>query len=248
MASGVARRPIADFAAYRRELERFVFRSGNLMRPMFEAAKGSPRRVAYAEGEDERVLRAVQTVLDDGIAEPVLIGRRAVIEAKVRGHGPADGFRGIRPGAGPGGGQRGLRPADPAVPAAVGRRGVPPDAAARRVGNRPTVAAALLLESGQVDAALAGGTGTWMRQWHYAYDVIGKRPDVSRVYAAFGRHRLRRHAVLRRHPPARRAHRRADRRDDSAGGRAGARPSASCPRWRCCRIRPSVPPMRRPPG
>ncbi|MDN3565784.1 NADP-dependent malic enzyme [Paeniroseomonas aquatica] len=183
MASGVARRPIADFTAYRRELERFVFRSGNLMRPMFEAAKGSPRRVAYAEGEDERVLRAVQTVLDDGIAEPVLIGRRAVIEAKAKAMGLRMDF------------SESVQVLDPAVDSAVfdpliplyqqriGRRGVPPDAAARRVGNRPTVAAALLLESGQVDAVLAGGTGTWMRQWHYAYDVIGKRPDVNRVYA-----------------------------------------------------------------
>ena len=78
---------------YRRELERFVFRSGNLMRPMFEAAKGNPRRVAYAEGEDERVLRAVQTVLDDGIAEPVLIGRRMVIEEKARAMGVTDIWR-----------------------------------------------------------------------------------------------------------------------------------------------------------
>src|SRR3712207_8496960 len=78
MESGVARRPIEDFAQYRRELERFVFRTGYLMRPIFEAARQSPVRVAYAEGEDERTLRAVQTVLDEGIAEPVLIGRREV--------------------------------------------------------------------------------------------------------------------------------------------------------------------------
>ena len=61
MDSGVARRPIADFDAYRRELERFVFRSGQLMRPVFEAARQAPQRIVYAEGEDERVLRAVQT-------------------------------------------------------------------------------------------------------------------------------------------------------------------------------------------
>ena len=85
MRTGVARRPIADFDAYRRELERFVFRSGQLMRPVFEAArKNSKQRIAYAEGEDERVLRAVQTVVDDGIAEPVLIGRRDVIAARIR--------------------------------------------------------------------------------------------------------------------------------------------------------------------
>jgi malate dehydrogenase (oxaloacetate-decarboxylating)(NADP+) len=66
--------------------------------------------------------------------------------------------------------------------ARVCRRGVPPEAAARRIGNRATVAAACLLEAGMVDAALCGGTGNWMRQWHYAYDVIGKRADVGRVY------------------------------------------------------------------
>jgi malate dehydrogenase (oxaloacetate-decarboxylating)(NADP+) len=65
----------------------------------------------------------------------------------------------------------------------VERRGVPPEAAARRVGTRPTVTAALLLEAGLVDAALVGGSGNWMRQWHYAYDVIGKRADAGRVYA-----------------------------------------------------------------
>jgi malate dehydrogenase (oxaloacetate-decarboxylating)(NADP+) len=183
MASGVARRPIADFTAYRRELERFVFRSGNLMRPMFEAAKASPRRVAYTEGEDERVLRAVQTVLDDGIAEPVLIGRRAVIEAKAKAMGLRMDFSESVQVLDPEQDHAIFEPLIALYQDKVGRRGVPPDAATRRVRNRPTVSAALLLEAGKVDAVLAGGTGTWMRQWHYAYDVIGKRPDVNRVYA-----------------------------------------------------------------
>src|SRR5690606_41500141 len=78
----------------RTELERFVYRSGQLMRPVFEAARRAPKRVAYAEGEDERVLRAVQTVIDERIAEPVLIGRRAIIEARIRDLGLR-----MRPGA-----------------------------------------------------------------------------------------------------------------------------------------------------
>ena len=84
MDSGVARRPIADFDAYRRELEGYVYRSGQLMRPVFAQARDCKRRIAYAEGEDERVLRAVQTVVDEQLARPVLVGRRATIEAKVR--------------------------------------------------------------------------------------------------------------------------------------------------------------------
>jgi malate dehydrogenase (oxaloacetate-decarboxylating)(NADP+) len=183
MESGVAKRPIVDMARYRQELERFVFRSGNLMRPVFEAARKRLARVVYAEGEDERTLRAVQTVLDEGLAEPILIGRRDVISAKAAGMGLRMDF------------SESVRVLDPLADAAVfaplvelygrkvGRRGVPPDAAARRVGNRPTVAAALLLATGQADACLCGGTGDWMSHWHHAFDVIGKREEVGRVYA-----------------------------------------------------------------
>jgi malate dehydrogenase (oxaloacetate-decarboxylating)(NADP+) len=182
MESGVARRPIADFAQYRRELERFVFRTGYLMRPIFEAARQSTMRVAYSEGEDERTLRAVQTVLDEGIAEPVLIGRREVIEARIAAMGLrmdlAESVRVLDPAVD-------RDTFDPLVALyqnKVGRRGVPPEAAARRINTRPTVAAALLVEAGLADAAICGGSGNWMNQWHYAFDIIGKRPDVSRVY------------------------------------------------------------------
>ncbi|SDB35158.1 NADP-dependent malic enzyme [Belnapia rosea] len=183
MESGVARRPITDFAHYRRDLERFVFRSGNLMRPMFEAAKGNPRRVAYAEGEDERVLRAVQTVLDDGIAEPVLIGRRAIIEEKARAMGLRMDFSESVRVLDPDADEAVFAPLLPRYQAKVGRRGVPPEAATRRLRTDPNVAAAMLLEAGLVDAALIGGSGNWMDQWHDAYSIIGKRPDVARVYA-----------------------------------------------------------------
>src|SRR5271163_902282 len=83
MDSGVATRPIEDFPAYRAHLIEFVFRSGLLMRPMFERAKQDMRRVVYAEGEDERVLRAVQQVIDERVAKPILIGRPDVIERRV---------------------------------------------------------------------------------------------------------------------------------------------------------------------
>jgi malate dehydrogenase (oxaloacetate-decarboxylating)(NADP+) len=180
--SGVARRPIADFAAYRRELERFVFRSGNLMRPVFEAARARGGRVVYAEGEDERTLRAVQTVLDEGIAEPILIGRREAIEARARAMGLRMDFG------------ESVRVLDPATDAIferlseayvvkVGRHGVPPDLAARRLAGRQTVAAALLLDAGEADAAICGGSGDWMQHWGDVNGVIGRAPGVSRCYA-----------------------------------------------------------------
>ncbi|HZF76098.1 MAG TPA: NADP-dependent malic enzyme [Acetobacteraceae bacterium] len=183
MESGVARRPIGDFAVYKAELERLVFRSGNLMRPVFEAARKRPVRVCYAEGEDERTLRAVQTVLDDGLAEPVLIGRREVVEAKARAMGLRMDFSESVRVLDPTRDEEVFGPLIGLYQGKVGRRGIPPDAAARRVGNRPTVAGALLLEAGLVDATLCGGTGDWMRHWHHAFDVIGKSDAVARVYA-----------------------------------------------------------------
>src|SRR6185312_13036982 len=87
MESGVARRPIADFEAYERELEKFVYRSGQLMRPIFDIARRSLKRVVYAEGEEERILRGVQTVLDEGLAKPILIGNRQIILDRTRALG-----------------------------------------------------------------------------------------------------------------------------------------------------------------
>jgi len=183
MQSGVAKRPIADFAAYRRDLEKFVFRSGQLMRPVFEAARQVPQRIVYAEGEDERVLRAVQTLLDDGIAEPILLGRRSVIAARVRDMGLRMKL------------DASVRVLDPAEDRAVfdplvhdyqrmvGRRGTPPDAASRYLDRRPTVAAAMLLRSGQADAAICGGVGDWWRHIQYIMPIIPRRPEVSRIFA-----------------------------------------------------------------
>ena len=183
MRTGVAKRPIEDFAAYRRELEKFVFRSGQLMRPVFEAARQSMQRIVYAEGEDERVLRAVQTVVDDGIAEPILLGRRAAIAQRVKEMGlRIDLDQSVRV----------LDPTedrdvfDPLVHAyqhLAGRRGAPPDAASRRMVRRGTVAASMLLQAGLADAAVCGGTGDWWRHMSYAMPIIPKRPEVSRIYA-----------------------------------------------------------------
>ncbi|HEY0204962.1 MAG TPA: NADP-dependent malic enzyme [Acetobacteraceae bacterium] len=183
MRSGVAKRPIADFDAYRRELERFVFRSGQLMRPVFEAAKASPQRIVYAEGEDPRVLRAVQTLVDDGIARPILLGRREHITARVREMGLRLDLGGAVQILDPSADSAVFDPLVAQYQHLVGRRGTPADAASRRIVRRPTVAAAMLLQSGQCDAAICGGTGDWWRHMQYVMPIIPRRPDVSRIYA-----------------------------------------------------------------
>ena len=182
MASGVAEHPITDFGAYQRELERFVFRSGQLMRPVFEAAKAAPCRIVYAEGEDARVLRAVQTVVDEAIARPVLLGRRSVIEARTRELGLRLDFdRQVRI-LDPGADTEVFAPLVDRYQHLVDRRGAPPDIAARRVRTRPSVAAAMLLLEGQVDAALCGGVGDWWRHMTYVLPIIPRKPDASRIY------------------------------------------------------------------
>jgi len=186
MESGLARRPIADFDAYARDLERFVFRSGQLMRPVFEAARRRPQRVVYAEGEDERVLRAVQTVIDEKLAEPILIGRREVIDRKAA----ELGLR-LRAGAGvtvldPEEDDAVFGPLTAAYQKLVDRRGVPPEAAERRMRTRLSVPAAMLLQSGQADAALVGGTGDWSRHLAYVLPLVRSSAEGGRAFAMSG--------------------------------------------------------------
>ena len=183
MDSGVATRPIADFEAYQAELELFVYRSGQLMRPVFERARKAPVKVAYAEGEDERVLRAVQTVVDEGLAHPVLVGRRDVIKAKVAEMGLRLDLGGKVEIVDPQTDHDLFRPLVADYQTLVGRRGVPPTAAQRRVEGRRTVAASMLLASGYVEAALVGGSGDWWQHMTYALPIIPRRENVSRVYA-----------------------------------------------------------------
>ena len=182
MLTGVARRPIANFDAYRRDLERFVFRSGSLMRPVFAAAALDPKRIVFAEGEDERILRAAQTLIDDKIAHPILLGRQDVIASKIKDMGLRMSLDGP------------LRVLDPArdrdifgplvadYQRLVGRLGTPPAPAERRIATRPSVAAGMLLHAGIADAAICGGTGAWWRQIQYILPIIPRRPEVSRVY------------------------------------------------------------------
>ncbi len=177
MDSGVATRPIKDFPAYREHLIEFVFRSGLLMRPMFERAKQDMRRVVYAEGEDERVLRAVQQVIDERLAKPILIGRPDVIESRVA--------------------RLGLRMKDGVDVAIVNpdadhrftdywrlyhtlmeRNGVSPDTARRRVRTDNTIIGALMLRRGEADALLCGTAGRFERHLNNVRDVVGAAPGA----------------------------------------------------------------------
>jgi malate dehydrogenase (oxaloacetate-decarboxylating)(NADP+) len=183
LATGVAARPIEDFAAYKRDLERFVYRSGQLMRPVFEAARAQPTRIVYAEGEDERVLRAVQTLVDDAVAEPILLGRREVIAERVRAMGLRMNLDETVRVIDPDGDEEVMGPLLADYQKLVARRGVPREAAARRLRTRPTAAAAMLLRTGQADAAICGGSGDWWRHMEYVLPIIPMHADVSRVYA-----------------------------------------------------------------
>src|SRR5690606_19317903 len=148
MESGVARKPIEDWHAYHDTLNRFVFRSGMVMKPIIDKAQGQGKRIAFADGEDERVLRAAQLLLEDRIARPILIGRPAVIEARIARFG-----LGIRPGVD----FEVINPEDDPryrdyvtlFHELVGRNGVTPDTARTIVRTNTTVIAALAVKRGE---------------------------------------------------------------------------------------------------
>jgi len=182
MESGVARRPIADFGAYQQRLEEFVYRSGLAMKPVFIAAKRSLKRVIYSDGEDERVLRAMQVVIDEGLARPILVGRPEVVDVRARRLGlrakRGEDYELINPASDPRydtywSTYHGL----------LQRRGITPDAAKALVRTSNTVIAALAVKLGDADAMLAGPTGRYHRHLEQIRQVIGRRPGV-REYSA----------------------------------------------------------------
>jgi malate dehydrogenase (oxaloacetate-decarboxylating)(NADP+) len=176
--SGVARRPIADFDAYLDQLNRFVFRSGFIMKPIFAAAKTAERkRVIFSEGEDERVLRAAQVLLEEGIAEPIIIGRPQVIETRLKRYGlrirPLQDFEVINPEDDPR-----FREYVDLYLQLVGRRGVIPEAARTIVRTNTTVIGALALKRGEADALICGLEGRYEKHLRDVRQIIGKRKDV----------------------------------------------------------------------
>jgi malate dehydrogenase (oxaloacetate-decarboxylating)(NADP+) len=182
MTSGVATRPIADFDAYQERLNRFVFRTGFIMKPVFTQAKVEPKRVVYAEGEDERILRATQVVVEEGLAKPILVGRPAVIETRLNRLGLS-----VRPGKeldliNPEDDPRYRAYVQSHVEAA-GRHGITPDAARTLVRTNNTVIAALAVHRGEADAMICGVEGRYMRHLDHIRDIVGLAPGVQEFAA-----------------------------------------------------------------
>ncbi|QQO12061.1 NADP-dependent malic enzyme [Bradyrhizobium diazoefficiens] len=182
MESGVATRPITNFDEYTALLERFAFRSGLVMKPMFAKAKTQPVRVIYAEGEDERVLRATQVVLEEKLARPILVGRPSVVEARIKRFGlsirAGKDFDLVNPEDDPR-----YRSYVQSYVEVAGRRGVTPDAARTVVRTNNTVIAALAVTRGEADAMLCGVEGRYMHHLRHVREIIGFSPEIS-DYAA----------------------------------------------------------------
>ena len=181
--SGVALKPCLDLEVYRAELTRFSYRSVQLMMPVFEAARRTPKRVAYAAGEAETVLRAAQAAVDERLARPMLVGRRRIIEPKLIEHGLRIRLDEDVDLLDPDVDEAALAPLIDEYIGLVERLGVPPDAAKRRLRREPSVMAAMLLRAGVVDAALAGTPSDWWRETRQVLDIIPKAPGVQRVSA-----------------------------------------------------------------
>ncbi|HEX7348113.1 MAG TPA: NADP-dependent malic enzyme [Rhodanobacteraceae bacterium] len=185
MDSGVATRPLTNLDDYTERLNEFVFRTGLMMKPVFDRARANPKRVAYAEGEEETVLRAVQTVVDAGLARPILIGRPEVIGKRIE--------------------RIGLRltegrdyelcniHSDPRFDAywqhfyeLMQRRGITPSSAKAVVRSHPTVIAALMVARGEADAMICGVVGRHQRKVSYIHDIIGLDRGVKSLSSMSG--------------------------------------------------------------
>jgi len=185
MASGVASRPIADLAAYRQRLQQKVFRTGMTMRPVFDRAREQPRRVVFAEGEEERVLQACRQALDQGIARPILIGRREVIEQRLAeldlaltaGHD----FDLLDPQENPH-----FETHCAAFFERAQRRGYSPQEAAEHIRHNATVLAAILLATGEADAMLCGTVGRYGGHLRHIEEIIGPDPEARRLTSMNG--------------------------------------------------------------
>ena len=178
MDSGVATNPINDMGAYRDRLNQFVYHSGLVMRPVFARAKASPRRVVFSEGEDERVLQAVQTVCDERLAKPILIGRPEVIMMRIKRLGlrirPDHEFEMVNVNSDPR-----YREYWQLYHQIMERHGVTPQLAKHEVYREPTLTSALMVKRGEADGMICGCIGRYAAHLHYVKNVLGLKPGTS---------------------------------------------------------------------
>ena len=182
MDSGVAERPIEDFDAYRQQLAEFVFKTGPAMKTVFERARRAPTRIAYADGESERVLRAVQGVLDEGIAQPVLVGRPEVVDMRIERLGlrmKADvDFELVNPHH-----DRRYREYWTEYQSLMERKGGSPAEARNLVRTNNTVIASIMLRRGEVDGMICGIAGRFTEHVTHIENILGMRRGVNNLYA-----------------------------------------------------------------
>jgi malate dehydrogenase (oxaloacetate-decarboxylating)(NADP+) len=183
MESGVATRPIADFEAYKNQLTQFVYHSGLIMKPMFSAAKEGPRRrIVLSEGEDERMLRAAQVVLDEGLAKLILVGRPAVVERRIERNGlrirPGTDFELVNPESDPR-----YREYWTEYHRLTERSGVTQQSAQIETRRRHTLIGAMMMHRGEVDGMVCGAVGTYGDHLQDISRVIGLRLGVRNFYA-----------------------------------------------------------------
>jgi len=183
--AGVASRPIADMEAYVDKLQQFVYHSGTFMKPIFQVAKKAPdarKRIVYAEGEEERVLRAVQIVVDEKLAKPILVGRPAVLEKRIEKFGlrlrPDIDFEVINPEF-----DERYRDYWQTYLAMTIRNGGTEQYSKLEMRRRHTLIGAMMIHKGDADGMICGTYGTTHLHLHYIDQVLGKRAGVN-VYAA----------------------------------------------------------------
>jgi malate dehydrogenase (oxaloacetate-decarboxylating)(NADP+) len=182
MDSGVATRPIVDMDAYVAQLNDFVYSTGLLMRPVFAAAKKNPARVVFCEGEDERVLRAVQTVCDESLARPILIGRPDVVGKSIERYGlrirPGEHFELVSPDSDPR-----YKELWQDYHGMMSRKGVSVEYAKREMRRRTTLIGAMLVKHNYADAMLCGTFGKHSLHLRYIETVIGLKAGIKNFYA-----------------------------------------------------------------
>jgi malate dehydrogenase (oxaloacetate-decarboxylating)(NADP+) len=182
MESGVATRPLTDVDAYRMQLNEFVYHSGFAMRPVFAEAKLNPARVVFCEGEDERVLRAVQTVIDEGLAKPIVIGRPDVVSQRVERFGlrmrAGEDFELVNPDSDPRFKELWQDYYD-----LMCRKGISIEYAKREMRRRTTLIGAMLVRRNYADAMLCGTFGKHSLHLRFIEEVIGRKPGIDHFYA-----------------------------------------------------------------